>query len=94
VGDREGKRHHMAFERGETTKKLEVIGKAKGTGTTFGSSRHERSHRDGASTTPRSPTRLRELAFLNKALTIHAQGRSKGPAEGGDFFYKAASPSS
>src|SRR6266436_3880867 len=32
--DRDGKRHHMAFERGETTKKLEVIGKAKGTGTT------------------------------------------------------------
>ena len=32
--DRDGKRHHMAFERGETKKKLEVIGKAKGTGTT------------------------------------------------------------
>src|SRR5258707_949912 len=32
--DRDGKRHHMAFERGETTKKLEVIVKAKGTGTT------------------------------------------------------------
>src|SRR2546430_2064388 len=32
--DRDGKRHHMAFERGETKKKLEVTGKAKGTGTT------------------------------------------------------------
>src|SRR5205823_14860248 len=32
--DRDGKRHHMAFERGDTKKKLEVIGKAKGTGTT------------------------------------------------------------
>src|ERR1700758_3504197 len=32
--DREGKRYHMAFERGETQQKLEVIGKAKGTGTT------------------------------------------------------------
>src|SRR2546422_874525 len=32
--DRDGKRHHMAFERGKTTEKLEVIGKAKGTGTT------------------------------------------------------------
>src|SRR5574341_2502148 len=32
--DRDGKRHHMAFERGETKKKLEVTGKTKGTGTT------------------------------------------------------------
>src|SRR5262245_60813727 len=32
--DRDGKRHHMAFERGDTKRKLEVIGKAKGTGTT------------------------------------------------------------
>src|SRR5881394_3113271 len=32
--DRDGKRHHMSFERGETKKKLEVVGKAKGTGTT------------------------------------------------------------
>src|SRR6267378_1650134 len=33
-GDRDGKRHHMSFERGDTKKKLEVVGKAKGTGTT------------------------------------------------------------
>src|SRR5918996_6064845 len=32
--DRDGKRHHMAFERGDTKKKLEVLGKAKGRGTT------------------------------------------------------------
>src|SRR5881398_2490137 len=30
---RGGQVHHMEFERGNTTKKLEVIGKAKGTGT-------------------------------------------------------------
>ncbi len=30
---RDGKVHHMEFERGKTIKKLEVIGKAKGTGT-------------------------------------------------------------
>src|SRR5207247_2171971 len=34
--DRDGKRHHMAFERGKTTEKLEVIGKAKGTGRSVG----------------------------------------------------------
>src|SRR5205807_883430 len=34
--DRDGKRHHMAFERGDTKKRLETVGKAKGTGTTVG----------------------------------------------------------
>src|SRR5678815_3808731 len=32
--DRDGKRHHMSFARGKTVRKLEVEGKAKGTGTT------------------------------------------------------------
>src|ERR1700688_1946585 len=32
--DRDGKRYHMAFERGETRRRLETTGKAKGTGTT------------------------------------------------------------
>src|SRR5438045_7277400 len=31
--DRDGKRHHMSFERGDTKKKLEAVGKAKGNGT-------------------------------------------------------------
>src|SRR5256712_1252264 len=31
--ERDGKRHHMAFERGDTKKKLEVIGKAHGSAT-------------------------------------------------------------
>src|SRR5437588_8220300 len=34
VVDRDGNRHRMAFVRGKTTKKLEVLGKARGTGTT------------------------------------------------------------
>src|SRR5574341_1665073 len=31
---RDGKRHHMAFVRGDTKKKLEVVGKSRATGTT------------------------------------------------------------
>src|SRR6266516_4848495 len=66
--DRDGKRHHMAFERGETTKKLEVIGKAKGTGTTVwfkpDTSIFTETRFDHATLA----TRLRELAFLNKGL--------------------------
>src|SRR3989337_430403 len=34
VVDRDGNRHHMAFVRGETVKKLSQTGKVKGTGTT------------------------------------------------------------
>ncbi|MBM3861442.1 MAG: DNA topoisomerase (ATP-hydrolyzing) subunit B [Verrucomicrobia bacterium] len=67
---RDGKVHHMRFKRGITASKLEVIGKAKGTGTkiTF---------------TPDSEifpvreykydilaNRLRELAFLNRGIEI------------------------
>src|SRR5947209_1447586 len=64
--DRDGQRHHMAFERGDTKKKLEIIGKAKGTGTTvwfkpdttiFGDTRFDYAT---------LANRLRELAFLNK----------------------------
>lgn len=68
---REGKVHHMAFERGKTTKKLEVIGKSKSTGTliTFhpdpeifqGSIQFD---------FDRLANRLRELAFLNPGLEL------------------------
>ncbi|HPA21240.1 MAG TPA: DNA topoisomerase (ATP-hydrolyzing) subunit B [Verrucomicrobiae bacterium] len=68
---REGKVHHMAFERGKTTKKLEIIGKSKSTGTliTFhpdpeifaGSIQFE---------FDRLANRLRELAFLNPGLEL------------------------
>src|ERR671935_3169402 len=34
IVDRDGQRHHMAFVRGKTVKKLTVLGKAKGQGTT------------------------------------------------------------
>ncbi len=86
--DRDGKRHHMAFERGETKKKLEVIGKAKGTGTTvwfkpdttiFGDTRFDYAT---------LATRLRELAFLNKGLTITLKDERKGQQKEETFLYK------
>src|SRR4051794_29173583 len=79
--------YHMAFERGVTTKKLEVIGKSKGTGTLI--------------TFKPDPTiftittefkfdllanRLRELAFLNPGVEIFlADERSEKNER---FFYK------
>lgn len=68
---RDGKVHHMEFERGKTTKKLDVIGKSKSTGTliTF--------KPDAEIFTITTEykfdilaNRLRELAFLNPGIEI------------------------
>jgi DNA gyrase subunit B len=86
--DRDGQRHHMGFARGETIKKLNVTGKVKGTGTIvrfkpdtsiFTETRFDYDILAG---------RLRELAFLNKGLTITlADERSDAPREE-TFYYK------
>jgi DNA gyrase subunit B len=67
---RDGKVHHMRFKRGKTASKLEVIGKAKGTGTkiTFKADSEifpviEYKYEILAN-------RLRELAFLNRGIEI------------------------
>src|SRR5256885_13665277 len=86
--DRDGKRHHMAFERGNTKKKLEVIGKAKGTGTTVwfkpDTSIFIETRFDHATLA----TRLRELAFLNKGLAISLKDERKGQLKEETFVYK------
>src|SRR6266404_2532423 len=70
VVDRDGNRHRMAFVRGKTTKKLEVLGKARGTGTTV------RFKPDPEIFTVLEfhystlADRLRQLAFLNKGISI------------------------
>ncbi len=86
--DRNGKRHHMAFVRGDTVKKLSVLGDAKGTGTTvrfkpdttiFTETRYDYSILEN---------RLRELAFLNKGLTIMLKDEREGQQKEEAFFYK------
>ncbi|MBI4568778.1 MAG: DNA gyrase subunit B, partial [Planctomycetes bacterium] len=68
---RHGKAHRMRFEKGKTVEKLKVTGDAVGTGTIvtflpeyeiFGKIRY---------VADSLKARLRELAFLNKGLTIH-----------------------
>src|ERR1022692_2971360 len=86
---RNGEVHHMEFERGKTTKKLEVIGKAKGTGTLI-------TFKPDAEIFRRPPRfradiiaqRLRELAFLNSGLEIVFTDERKSTAEPERFFYK------
>ncbi len=68
---RDGKVYHMRFERGKTASKLTTIGKAKATGTkvTFKADKEIFSVPIEYSFDILS-NRLRELAFLNKGLTI------------------------
>jgi DNA gyrase subunit B len=85
---RDGLVYHMAFERGVTTQKLDVIGKSKSTGTLI-------TFKPDATiftiTTEfkfdRLAHRLRELSFLNPGVEISlADERENGKTE--TFFYK------
>ncbi len=78
--DRDGERHHMAFERGETKTKLEVTGKAKGTGTTVWFKPDTTIFSDIRFDYATLANRLRELAFL--------KDERKGQHKAETFFYK------
>jgi DNA gyrase subunit B len=86
--DRDGKRYHMSFERGDTKKKLEVVGKAKGTGTTVWFKPDTTIFTETRFDFATLANRLRELAFLNKALTITLKDERKGQAKQETFYYK------
>src|SRR6266702_4437053 len=86
--DRDGERHHMAFERGDTTKKLEVTGKAKGTGTTVWFKPDTTIFTETRFDYATIGNRLRELAFLNKGLTITLKDERKGQRREETFYYK------
>src|SRR3954454_5985473 len=86
--DRDGQRHHMAFVRGKTVKKLTVLGKAKGRGTTV------RFKPDPEIFTVLEfhyttlADRLRQLAFLNKGITITLKDEREGSTKTETFFAK------
>jgi DNA gyrase subunit B len=86
---RDGQVYHMEFERGKTTKKLEVIGKSKGTGTLvtfkpdaeiFQETTEFKAERIGQ--------RLRELAFLNSNLEITFLDERVAEAKRESYLYK------
>jgi DNA gyrase subunit B len=68
--DRDGKRHHMAFTRGHTVKKLNVLGKARGTGTIVRFKPDPEIFQVLEFNYTTLADRLRQLAFLNKGITI------------------------
>jgi len=86
---RDGKIHHMEFERGKTTKKLEVIGKAKGTGTLITFMPDTEIFRETIEfKVDRISQRLRELAFLNSGLEIVFQDERAPESKPETFYYK------
>ena len=86
--DRDGKRHQMAFVRGTTTKKLNVVGKAKGTGTTVIFKPDPEIFTVLEFNYNTLADRLRQLAFLNKGLKIVLKDERQDPAHEETFFAK------
>jgi DNA gyrase subunit B len=88
VVERDGNRHRMAFVRGKTVKKLEVLGKARGTGTTI------RFKPDPEIFTVLEfhystlADRLRQLAFLNKGISITIKDEREDQKKQETFFAK------
>jgi len=86
---RDGKVYHMAFERGKTTKKLEVIGKSKQTGTLITFKPDSEIFKETMEfKADKIEQRLRELAFLNSGLKINFTDERGTAVEPQVFFYK------
>ena len=86
---RDGKVHHMEFERGKTVKKLDVIGAAKGTGTLVTFKPDPEIFKETIEFKPdRITQRLRELAFLNSGLEITFLDERIPEAKREIFYYK------
>jgi DNA gyrase subunit B len=86
--DRGGERYHMAFERGETVKKLNVTGKVKGTGTIVRFKPDPEIFTETRFDYGILENRLRELAFLNKGLTIILKDERLGQEKEETFQYR------
>jgi DNA gyrase subunit B len=86
--DIDGKRHHMGFVRGQTVKKLNVVGKAKGTGTTVSFKPDPEIFTTLEFHYQTLADRLRQLAFLNRGVTITLKDERKDPAQEEIFFAK------
>ncbi len=86
--DRDGKRHHMGFVRGQTVKQLEVVGKAKGTGTTVTFKPDPEIFTTLEYHYQTIADRLRQLAFLNRGIAITLKDERKDPPQEERFFAK------
>ena len=86
---RGGSVHHMKFERGKPTKKLSVIGPARGTGTLITFKPDPEIFRETTVfIAERIAQRLRELTFLNSGLEIRFVDERPSVAKPEVFFYQ------
>jgi len=83
---RDGKVYHQTYERGEAKTKLEVIGKTKHTGTQIRFKPDSQIFETLTFSFDILSQRLRELAFLNKGLSISIEDERSEKRH--DFFYK------
>ena len=86
--DRDGKRHHMGFVRGQTVKQLSVVGKARGTGTTVTFKPDPEIFTTLEFHWQTLADRLRQLAFLNKGTTIILTDEREEKPQQETFFAK------
>jgi len=86
---RDGKVYHMEFQQGKTTKKLDVIGKSKNTGTLITFKPDPEIFKDTIEFKKELVVgRLRELAFLNPGLEIVFTDERVDGSEAERFYYK------
>ncbi|MGD0914920.1 MAG: DNA topoisomerase (ATP-hydrolyzing) subunit B [Thermodesulfobacteriota bacterium] len=83
---RDGKVYHQIYERGDVKTKLEVTGKTKHTGTQIRFKPDSEIFETTSFSFDILSQRLRELAFLNKGLSITIEDERAGKRH--DFFYK------
>src|SRR4030042_1810114 len=83
---RDSKLYHQTYERGEVKTKLEVTGKTKNTGTQIRFKPESQIFETLQFSFDILSQRLRELAFLNKGLSISIEDERSGKRH--DFFYK------
>jgi DNA gyrase subunit B len=88
IVDRDGNRYHMAFVRGKTVKKLNVLGKARGTGTTIRFKPDPEIFQVLEFHYTTLADRLRQLAFLNKGVSITLKDERETPAKSETFLAK------
>ncbi len=86
--DRDGQRHQMSFVRGKTTQDITVIGKTKSTGTTITFKPDPEIFTVLEFNYNTLADRLRQLAFLNKGITISLTDERAEPAKAEVFFAK------
>jgi DNA gyrase subunit B len=87
IVERDGAKHHMAFVRGKTTKKLSVLGKTKNTGTTIRFKPDPEIFTVLEFNYTTLADRLRQLAFLNRGVSITIKDEREEP-KAETFFAK------